>query len=157
MNCETRRMTPFRRKAPTAAASQRGFTLLEIMVVVVIIGIMATFVLPKVLSRPYEAQRTKAISDMNQMKTALELYQLDNFNLPTVDEGLQALISAPRPDMRKYPKGGYIDRDPLDPWGNQYEYVRPGQYGEFDIISYGRDGQPGGADQDEDIGSWMKH
>ena len=153
MNCETRRKTDPR----PLAARQSGFTLLEIMVVVVIIGIMATFVLPKVLSRPYEAQRTKAISDMNQMKTALELYQLDNFNLPTVDEGLQALITPPRPDMRKYPKGGYLDRDPVDPWGNPYVYRRPGQHGEFDILSYGRDGQPGGEEQDADIGSWMRN
>lgn len=152
MNCEDRRNP----RRPLGAARQRGFTLLEIMVVVVIIGIMATFVLPKVLSRPYEAQRTKAISDMNQIKTALELYQLDNFNLPTVDQGLQALISPPMPDMPKYPKGGYLDRDPVDPWGNAYVYRRPGEHGEFDIISYGRDGQPGGDEQDADIGSWMR-
>jgi general secretion pathway protein G len=156
MNCVFPRSQK-RREAPTIAARQSGFTLLEIMVVVVIIGIMATFVLPKVLDRPYDAQRTKALSDMNQMKTALELYQLDNFNLPTVDEGLEALRTPPRPDMRKYPKGGYLDRDPLDPWGNPYVYVRPGQNGEYDIISYGRDGQPGGEEQDADIGSWMRN
>lgn len=156
MICQTTRTACRQWSAPGQSAHQRGFTLLEIMVVVVIIGIMATFVLPKVLSRPYEAQRTKAISDMNQMKTALELYQLDNFNLPTVDEGLQALVTPPRPDMRKYPKGGYLDRDPVDPWGNPYVFVRPGQHGEYDIISYGRDGQPGGEEQDADIGSWMR-
>jgi general secretion pathway protein G len=140
----------------TLAARQRGFTLLEIMVVVVIIGIMATFVLPKVLNRPYDAQRAKALTDMKSIRTALELYQLDNFDLPTVDQGLQALVTAPRPDMRKYPKGGYIDGFD-DPWGNPYLYRRPGEHGEYDIVSLGRDGQIGGEEQDSDIGHWMKN
>jgi len=154
-----REISPTHRRpqAPsTNATRQRGFTLLEIMVVVVIIGIMATFVLPKVLSRPYDAQRAKALTDMKSLRTALELYQLDNFDLPTVDQGLQALITAPRPDMRKYPKGGYVDGFE-DPWGNPYIYRRPGEHGEYDIISLGRDGQIGGEEQDSDIGHWMKH
>ena len=125
------------------------------MVVVVIIGIMATFVLPKVLSRPYDAQRAKALTDMKSIRTALELYQLDNFDLPTADEGLQALLTPPRPNMPKYPKDGYIDGFD-DPWGNPYVYRRPGQNGEYDIMSLGRDGQIGGDEQDADIGHWMK-
>ncbi len=145
-----------RRSAVTITGRQRGFTLLEIMVVVVIIGIMATFVLPKVLSRPYDAQRAKALTDMKSLRTALELYQLDNFDLPTVDQGLQALVTAPRADMRKYPKGGYVDGFD-DPWGNPYLYRRPGEHGEYDIVSLGRDAQLGGEEQDSDIGHWMKN
>lgn len=145
-----------RRASFVPTGGQRGFTLLEIMVVVVIIGIMATFVLPKVLSRPYDAQRAKALTDMKSIRTALELYQLDNFDLPTVDQGLQALVTAPRPDMRKYPKGGYIDSFE-DPWGNGYVYRRPGEHGEYDILSLGRDGQIGGEEQDSDIGHWMRN
>lgn len=143
------------RAGRTLSVRQRGFTLLEIMVVVVIIGIMATFVLPKVLSRPYDAQRAKALTDMKSIRTALELYQLDNFDLPTADEGLQALLTPPRPNMPKYPKDGYIDGFD-DPWGNPYVYRRPGQNGEYDIMSLGRDGQIGGDEQDADIGHWMK-
>lgn len=156
MNSETHRKARSGAANVTLAARQRGFTLLEIMVVVVIIGIMATFVLPKVLNRPYDAQRAKALTDMKSIRTALELYQLDNFDLPTVDQGLQALITAPRPDMRKYPRGGYIDSFD-DPWGNPYLYRRPGEHGEYDIVSLGRDGQIGGEEQDSDIGHWMRN
>ncbi|MEO1573842.1 MAG: type II secretion system major pseudopilin GspG [Pseudomonadota bacterium] len=155
MTAQTVSSPAARRAGRTLSARQRGFTLLEIMVVVVIIGIMATFVLPKVLSRPYDAQRAKALTDMKSIRTALELYQLDNFDLPTADEGLQALLTPPRPNMPKYPKDGYIDGFD-DPWGNAYVYRRPGQNGEYDIMSLGRDGQIGGDEQDADIGHWMK-
>ncbi|MEM6638669.1 MAG: type II secretion system major pseudopilin GspG [Pseudomonadota bacterium] len=137
----------------TLPARQSGFTLLEIMVVVVILGIMATFVLPKLFDKPYEAQRVKAFSDMRAIGSALEFYRLDNFDLPTVDEGLQALVTAPRPNMRKYPAEGYIDKFE-DPWGNAYVYRRPGQHGTYDLMSLGRDGQLGGEGQDADIGNW---
>ena len=146
----------YRQPSDHALRRQGGFTLLEIMVVVVIIGILATFILQKVAGRPYEAQRTKVFSDFSVLSQSLEMYQLDNFDIPTVDEGLNALISAPRPDMRKYPKGGYISKAPKDPWGRDYIYVRPGQHGtDFDLISYGRDGQVGGEGADADLGSWM--
>ena len=134
--------------ASTLAARQRGFTLLEIMVVVVIIGIMATFVLPKVLSRPYDAQRAKALTDMKSLRTALELYQLDNFDLPTVDQGLEALVT---PDENS---NTYLDREtvPADPWGNEYGYEPPGAGNNKPrVFTYGADGVPGGEGKDRDF------
>ena len=137
--------------------NQRGFTLIEIMVVVVILGILAAVVVPRFLSRPDEAKVTKAKVDIKSLEEALGLYKLDNGFYPSTDQGLKALVEKPEtgriPD--KYPEGGYLKKVPADPWGNPYVYLSPGIHSrDFDIISYGADGQPGGEGFDADINSW---
>jgi general secretion pathway protein G len=128
--------------------TQRGFTLIEIMVVVVIIGLLATLILPRVLGRQEEAFVAKARSDIRALSSAVQLYKLDTFKFPTTSEGLEALVSGAK-DGR-----GYIDRLPKDPWGNDYQYLFPGERMEFDLWSYGADGQTGGEGVDADIGNW---
>ena len=131
---------------------QSGFTLIEIMVVVVIISLLATLVLPKVLTRQDQALVTKAVADIRSISSQLALYKLDNFNYPTTSQGLQALVSNPG-----NAKGwrGYLDKLPKDPWGNEYQYLSPGQKSQdFDIWSHGSDGSPGGTGTATDIGNW---
>jgi general secretion pathway protein G len=137
-------------------AIQRGFTLIEIMVVVVIMGILAALVVPKLMGRADDARITAAKQDISTLMSALKLYKLDNQRYPSTEQGLQALISKPTsgPSANGWKTGGYIDKLPKDPWGNQYQYLSPGIKGEVDIFSYGADGQPGGAGNDADIGSW---
>lgn len=135
-------------------AASRGFTLVEVMVVVVILGILATLVLPRVIGNTDQARQTAAQQDIRAMEMALNLYRLDNYKYPTTDQGLNALVNAPDSDMRNYKKGGYIDRARTDPWQNPYQYIYPGQNGEFDLFSYGADGRPGGEGMDADIGNW---
>ncbi len=135
---------------------QKGFTLIEIMVVVVILGILAGIVVPRLLDRPEEARRTQAAVQIKSLQEALALYRLDNGFYPTTEQGLQALVSKPQVGRipNRYRDGGYIARIPLDPWGNQYVFLSPGIHDEIDIISYGADGQPGGEGRDADINSW---
>lgn len=135
---------------------QRGFTLIEIMVVVVILGILAAFVVPKFLDRPEEARRTKAGVDIKALEEALGLYKLDNGFYPTTDQGLQALVSKPATGRipGRYPEGGYLKKVPVDPWGNAFVYLMPGVHGDYDLISYGSDGEPGGDGKNADIQSW---
>lgn len=134
----------------------RGFTLIEIMVVVVILGILAAIVVPKVMDRPDSARITKAKQDIRAMESALNLYKLDNFSHPSTDQGLEALVRKPsgNPEARNWKQGGYIDRLPRDPWGNEYQYMNPGVRGEFDLFSLGADGRPGGDGMNADIGNW---
>src|SRR5262245_26949086 len=132
---------------------QRGFTLIEIMVVVVIIGILATLVAPKVFDKPDQARVVKARTDIKSIVAALNLYRLDHFKYPTADEGLQALVTPPNTTAGA-PPTSYLERAPLDPWNNPYVYLNPGMHGEVDVMSYGRDGQPGGDGYDADINSW---
>lgn len=134
----------------------RGFTLIEIMVVVIILGILATIVLPRVMSRPDEARITKAKQDIRTLESALNLYKLDNFDYPTTDQGLEALAQKPGapPEPRNWKQGGYIDRLPKDPWGEPYQYLNPGTHGTIDIYSLGADRQPGGEGNNADIGNW---
>ncbi len=139
-----------------ARASQRGFTLIEIMVVVVIMGILAALVVPKLMGRADDARITAARQDISTLMSALKLYKLDNHRYPTTEQGLQALIAKPTsgPTANGWKSGGYVDKLPKDPWGGQYQYLSPGVRGEIDVFSYGADGQPGGTGNDADVGSW---
>jgi len=139
-----------------AHALQRGFTLIEIMVVVVIMGILAALVVPKLMGRADDARITAAQQDISTLMSARQLYKLDNHRYPTTEQGLQALVQKPTsgPAAAGWKSGGYVDKLPKDPWGGQYQYLSPGVRGEIDIFSYGADGQPGGAGNDADIGSW---
>jgi general secretion pathway protein G len=120
----------------------QGFTLIEVMVVVVILGILAAIIVPKVMDRPDTARLVKAKTDIRALESALNLYKLDNFNYPSTDQGLQALV----------PK--YIDRLAKDPWGNSYLYLSPGLHGDMDVYTLGADGLQGGTDKNADIGNW---
>ena len=134
---------------------QAGFTLIEIMVVVVILGILAAIVAPNVIGRIDDAQLARVQQDLRGIENALNFYRLDNFIYPTSEQGLQALATKPNdPNIRNWKKGGYLDRMPKDPWGKEYQYLNPGQNGEIDIYTYGRDGRPGGEDIDADFGNW---
>src|SRR6195256_3216304 len=133
-----------------------GFTLLEIMEVVVILGVLAALVVPKVLGRPVEARAIAAKQDIASLMQALKLYRLDNQRYPTTEQGLQALAARPvsAPAAPNWKAGGYVERVPKDPWGNPYQYLNPGVRGELDVFSMGADGAPGGEGNDADIGSW---
>lgn len=133
-----------------------GFTLLEVMVVVVILGILAMLVVPKIISRPDEARVIAARQDVAALLQALRLYHLDNQHYPATEQGLQALIVKPtaEPVPRNWKAGGYLDRLPDDPWGRPLQYLNPGQHGDIDVYSLGADGAPGGEGNDADIGSW---
>ncbi|WP_115717088.1 type II secretion system major pseudopilin GspG [Gallaecimonas mangrovi] len=133
---------------------ERGFTLIEIMVVVVILGMLIAIVAPNVLGNKDKAMVQKAVADINGLESALEMYYLDNSTLPTTDQGLQALVSAPSPAPRNYRQGGYIKRLPNDPWGRPYIYINPGEHGRYDLYSLGADGQEGGDGLNADIGNW---
>jgi general secretion pathway protein G len=135
----------------------RGFTLIEIMVVVVILGILAAIVVPRLLSRPDEAKVVKATVDMKSIEEALGLFKLDNGFYPSTDQGLKALVEKPETGRipTKYSVDGYLKKKPVDPWGSDYVYLSPGLHSQqFDLISYGADGQPGGEGFDADINSW---
>ena len=136
------------------AAHQQGFSLIEIMVVVVIMGIMAALVVPNLMDRPDQARQVAARQDIGAIMQALKLYRLDNGRYPTADQGLNALVAPPSggPSARNW--RSYMDRLPNDPWGNPYQYLIPGAHGEIDVISLGADGRVGGSGPDADIGSW---
>lgn len=135
---------------------QQGFTLIEIMVVIVIIGILAALIVPKIMSRPDQARVIAAKQDIGTIVQALKLYKLDNHSYPTTEQGLDALIKKPTtpPVPMNWKSGGYLEHLPLDPWGKPYQYLNPGLHGEIDVFSFGADGAPGGEGNDADIGSW---
>jgi len=151
-----RRELPVQERAGTSATSARGFTLIEIMVVVVIMGILAALIVPKLMGRTDDARIIAAKQDIATVMQSLKLYKLDNQRYPTTEQGLQALITKPTagPAADGWKTGGYLDKLPKDPWGNPYQYLSPGIKGEIDVFSLGADGQPGGAGNDADIGSW---
>jgi general secretion pathway protein G len=132
---------------------QAGFTLLEMMVVIVILGILASLVVPNLMGNKDKADRQKAVSDIVALESALDMYRLDNGRYPTTAQGLEALIARPiqPPLPRSYPEDGYVRRLPKDPWGNSYQLRQPGEHGKVDIFSAGQDGEVG---TDDDIGNW---
>jgi general secretion pathway protein G len=136
--------------------SQRGFTLIEVMVVVVILGILAAIVVPRVMSRPDEARVVRAQQDLRAVSAALDLYKLDNLTYPTTEQGLDALVRKPTglPAGARYKEDGYIEAVPKDPWGGDYQYLYPGQHNTYDLYSNGADGIPGGEAFNSDIGNW---
>ncbi|XOF32908.1 MAG: type II secretion system major pseudopilin GspG [Candidatus Electrothrix sp. YB6] len=135
-----------------------GFTLIELMVVIVILGILAGMIVPKIMDRPEEARRTKAGVDIGSISQALKLYKLDTGRYPTTEQGLQALVEPPSTGQlaKNWREGGYLDKSsvPKDPWENDYVYISPGMHDDFDLMSYGADNEPGGEGMDADINSW---
>jgi general secretion pathway protein G len=133
-----------------------GFTLIEILVVVVILGILAAIVVPKVMEHPGEARKVRAKQDIQAIVTALNMYKLDNFVYPSTEQGLDALVGKPSgsPEAPNWRKGGYLDKAPKDPWNHPYLYLHPGGHGDIDVFSYGADGKPGGDGEDADVGNW---
>lgn len=147
MNKATSRLAPH---------DSRGFTLIEVMVVVAILAILAAIIVPRIMGRPEEAKRTKAQIDIKSIEEALNLYKLDNGVYPTTEQGLEALVKKPDtpPLALKWKDGGYLSRVPQDPWGRPYRYLSPGEHGDFDVYSLGADGEPGGEGKDADVQSW---
>ena len=139
--------------------NHRGFTLIELMVVVIILGILALYIGPKIMGEPEKAKRVKAKMDIATLETALKMYKLDNGVYPSTEQGLQSLVEMPETGIvpKNWRKGGYIEKNrvPKDPWGNEFVYISPGAHGDFDLISYGLDGVPGGEDESGlDINNW---
>ena len=142
-------------KISISQETQKGFTLLEIIVVVTIIAILAAYIAPKVVGRAGDARISKAKFDIQTLDGAMELYKLDNFTYPSTDQGLDALVSKPAgSELKHWRRGGYIKKLNKDPWGNDYQYQLPGANGEFDIYSLGADSAAGGSDEAADIGNW---
>jgi len=137
---------------PPTARRVCGFTLIEVMVVVVILGILAAVIVPRIMDRPDQARIIKAQQDIRTLETMLKAYRLDNYTYPSTDQGLEALVDKPTgaPEPRNWKAGGYLDRLPNDPWGSPYHYLQPGQHGEFDLYSVGPDPHS----SDDDIANW---
>jgi general secretion pathway protein G len=138
-----------------ARSTQRGFTLIELMVVLVIIGVLAALIVPNVLDRADDARVTAARTDVNNLMQALKLYKLDNQRYPTAEQGLQALVSKPTSGAIPQNWKPYLDKLPNDPWGHSYQFANPGLKGEVDVYSFGADGVVGGEGKNADIGSWQ--
>ena len=137
---------------------QAGFTLIELMVVIVILGVLAGLIIPRIMGRPDEARQTKARIQMEALESALKLYKLDNGSYPTTEQGLNALVEAPTVGNipKNWRQGGYLEKSkvPKDPWGNDFVYLSPGNHGDFDLTCLGADGEPGGEGVNKDINNW---
>ena len=135
-----------------------GFSLVEILVVLVIMGLLISVVAPTVLNRADEARVSKVLADFKNIETALKIYRLDNYVYPTTEQGLEALVEAStlEPEPRNFKEGGYLEEVPFDPWGRPYLYMSPGEHGEVDLYSLGADGLAGGEEQSLDIGNWKE-
>lgn len=133
---------------------QGGFSLIEIMVVIVILGILASIVVPKIMNRPDEARTIKAKQDILAIQNALDLYKLDNGSYPTTEQGVLALVEKPTSTPVPSNWQSYLKRLPQDPWGREYNYLSPGEHGDIDIFTFGADGEMGGEGKDQDIGNW---
>jgi len=133
---------------------QSGFTLIELMVVVVILAVLAAFVAPKLMERPDEARIVKAKQDISAISSALKLYKLDNYVYPTTDQGIEALVTEPTEEPLPKHWKAYLEQMPMDPWGNPYLYISPGEHGDFDLYTYGADAQEGGEGVNATIGNW---
>ena len=136
--------------------AKAGFTLIEIMVVIIILGLLAGLVIPKLIGRTEQAKVTQSKLQIRNIEQALKLFKLDNGFYPTTEQGIKALVTKPEIGRipNNYRKDGYLDRVPKDPWRSEYIYLSPGEHGDFDLISYGADGVPGGEGEDADINSW---
>ncbi len=147
-----------KKSKPLFKFGSRGFTLIELMVVIVILGILAGLIVPRIMGRPEEAKQLKAKIQIESLETTLKLYKLDNGSYPDTQQGLQALIEKPETGTipKKWRQGGYLEKGrlPKDPWGNQFIYLSPGAHADYDIISYGADGVTGGEGKNTDINSW---
>lgn len=139
-----------------AVTKQAGFTLIEIMVVVIILGVLGALVIPKIMNKPDQARIVAAQADIRNIASTLDMYKLDNFSYPSTSQGLQALVTKPSgtPEAKNWNPDGYLSKLPKDPWGNPYQYISPGAHGAFDLYSWGADGKEGGQDKDADIVSW---
>jgi general secretion pathway protein G len=143
---------------PESKNSDDGFSLLELMVVVVILSILALVIIPRVIDRPDQARVARVQSDLSVISSAIKLYRLDNFKYPTTAQGLTALVTRPvsEPVPKNWAQNGYLDRLPVDPWGSAYQFLSPGVHDDFDVFSFGADGISGGTGLDADIGSWTQ-
>jgi general secretion pathway protein G len=145
-------------RIPRTLRGNRGFSLIELMVVVIILGILAMYIGPKLMGRTEQAKEVQTRVQIEGLETALKLYKLDNGTYPTTEQGLQALVERPETQnvQQNWRKGGYLEKGkvPKDPWGNEFIYLSPGIQGDYDITSYGADGVPGGEDENKDINSW---
>ena len=145
-------------RIPRTLRGNRGFSLIELMVVVIILGILAMYIGPKLMGRTEQAKEVQTRVQIEGLETALKLYKLDNGFYPTTEQGLQALVERPDAEnvSQNWRKGGYLEKGkvPKDPWGNEFIYLSPGIQGDYDITSYGADGVPGGEDENKDINSW---
>lgn len=152
------KVNPMRNAVPKKQLNTEGFTLIELLIVLVIIGILAGYIGPKLMGHPEEARRTKAAVQMEALETALKLYKLDNGVYPSTEQGLQALVEPPSSGKLppKWKDGGYLEKGkvPLDPWGNEFAYLSPGVHGDYDLSAYGGDGEAGGEGDGADINSW---